>query len=545
MERFASAFRSFGVGRMMVMLGVAIGVAATLAFTVFNVGATPKALLYSNLDLKEAGEISAALDAAGIKYDSKGDGSMIMVQRDKVAETKLMLASRGLPTSGSMGYELFDQTSALGQTDFTLQLNKQRAIEGELARTIKAINGVDYSRVQIVLPKRELFEKEPEAPSATVLVGFGRSPSADQVRALQNLVAAAVPGLKPDRVVVTDQKTGKTLAGGDGEGGAIGQMAAERRAQAEEAMERKVKALVEGIVGAGKARVIVSADVDMSRVTTQAERYDPDGQVVRSTTTNEEASNEAGGGIGGETTAANNIPGGDPATNSTATAAGSTKTEEATTYEISKTVETTIMEPGAIKKLSVSVAVDDVMTPGAAGNPATFAKRTEADMQNIEQLVQAAVGYDTTRGDQIKVTNVRFEHDPAIVGGVEAKGGMLSGFDKNDIMRGGELLVLLLVAALTIFFVARPMLKGMSPGGPMTMLAGAGGPALAGAGAGGGQIAYEAGQQQIGSGLEDSRIDIARIEGQVKASAVKQVSDFVDRHPEESVSILRGWLHEA
>jgi flagellar M-ring protein FliF len=551
-ERFANAFRSFGVGRMMVMLGVAIGVAATLAFTVFDVGAKPKSLLYSNLDLKEASEIGAALDAAGVKYEAKGDGSVIYVERDKVASTKLMLASRGLPTSGSMGYELFDQSNALGQTDFTQQLNRQRATEGELARTIKAINGVTYSRVQIVMPKRELFAEEAAAPTASVVVGFGRSPDASQVSALQNLVAAAVPGLKPDRVVITDQKSGKTLAGGDGEGGPIGQVAAERRAQAEAAMEQKVKSLVEGIVGAGKARVIVSADVDLSRVTTQAERYDPDGQVVRQTTTNEEETKEGSSGVGGETTVANNIPGGDPAVDSTGSSAGSTKTEEATTYEISKTVETKIIEPGAIKKLSVSVAVDDVMTPGEGKKPATFAKRSAADIQNIEALVQAAIGFDAARGDQVKVTNVRFQRDPGAEGGVEAKGGLLEGLDKNDAMRGGELAVLLIVALLTIFFVARPMLKGAGGGGlmQMPMMAGAGGgQVLPGAtGPMSAQLGYDpaTGQQtQIAGPADDNRIDIARIEGQVKASAVKQVSDFVDRHPDESVSILRSWLHEA
>ncbi len=552
MNRFLDQFRAFGVGRMMMLLGVAIGVAMTLAMVVFNVGSAPKDLLYSNLDLKESGEIATALDGAGIKYEQIGDGSAIKVERGKVQEARLLLAGQGLPTSsGDQGYELFDTGNTLGQTDFSQQVNWQRAKEGELGRTIRAMSGVSYARVQLVLPKRQLFDEDPAPPTASVLVGFTRTPSPDQVETVQNLLAGSVPGLKPEQVVVADQKTGKTLAGGDPDN-AGGQQAASRRLEAESAIERKVKSLVEGIVGAGNARVTVSADLDLTRVSRQEENYNPDGQVLRSNTAEEETTTEGGGGVGGEVTADANLPGGDAATNTAAAAAGSTKTTETNAYEISKTVTSTIIEPGAVKKLSVSVAVNHAMTPGAAGKPPTFTPRAAADMQKIEQLVQAAIGYDTERGDQVKVTNVRFEGDPFATGGTEAKGGLLDGFGKSDIMRGGELFVLLIVALLTIFFIGRPMLKGLSGGsaggGGILPMPIAGGGNLGAAGAGGGQIAYDpaSGQPQIsGPQAYDSGIDIAKIEGQVKASAVKQVSEFVERHPDESVSILRSWLHEA
>ena len=227
MDRLLAGLQSFGIGRLAAIIGVSAGVAAALVALVLNVGTQPKALLYSNLDLKEAASISQALDQAGVKYEAKGDGSTIMVARDKVASTRLMLSSKGLPTSGSVGYEIFDNASALGQTDFVQNLNRQRALEGELARTIRSLDGVTFARVQLVLPKRQLFEEETQQPSASVVIGVaGREPSSDQVRALQNLVAGAVPDLKPERVTIVDQNS-KMLGGGDGSA-AAGQAAVPR-----------------------------------------------------------------------------------------------------------------------------------------------------------------------------------------------------------------------------------------------------------------------------------------------------------------------------
>ena len=164
MESFINALQRFGIGRLAAIVGVAAGVAAALFALVFNAGSEPKGLLYSNLDLKEAGSITQALDQAGIKYDLKGDGSTIMVPRDKVASARILLSGKGLPTSGSVGYEIFDQASPLGQTDFIQNLNRQRALEGELARTIRSLQGVSSARVHLVLPKRQLFDDEAESP---------------------------------------------------------------------------------------------------------------------------------------------------------------------------------------------------------------------------------------------------------------------------------------------------------------------------------------------------------------------------------------------
>ena len=266
MNGFVAALQRFGFGRLAALLGIGAGVAAALFAVTMNLG-EPKALLYSNLDLKEAGEITKALDQANIKYEAKGDGSTIMVPRDQVASTRLLLSGKGLPTAGSVGYEIFDSAPTLGQTDFVQNLNRQRALEGELARTIRSLQGVTSARVHLVLPRRQLFEDEADQPSASVVIGSGRDPSAEEVAAIRNLVAGATPNLKPERVTVVDDK-GKMLAGGDADDMAS-QFAQSQRTSTEDRIRQTVKNLVEGVVGPGKARVQVTADLDLDRVTTQ------------------------------------------------------------------------------------------------------------------------------------------------------------------------------------------------------------------------------------------------------------------------------------
>jgi flagellar M-ring protein FliF len=548
LNQVLAALQRFGFGRLAAILGIGAGVAAALVAVTMGLG-QPKALLYSNLDLKEAGSITQALDAGGIKYEVKGDGSTILVPRDQVASTRLMLSSKGLPTAGSVGYEIFDNQSAMGQTDFVQQLNRQRALEGELARTIRSLDGITSARVHLVLPKRQLFEEDAEQPSASVSLGVGgREPGPDNVRAVQNLVAGAVPGLKPDRVTVIDQHA-KTLSGGD-----TG-MAAEadgRKSEVEQRIAKQVKTLVEGVVGAGKARVNVTADIDLAQVTTHKEVFDPDGQVTRSESTTDENSKEGSSGGVTQSSAAAKIPGGSPVDPGGDTSNASGKQESTTNYEISKTVTTEVREPGAVKKIAVAVAVDGVTGPaGKKGKPGAYTPRSAAEMAQIEQLVRTAVGYDQTRGDQVTVVNVKFPtlDDPDGV----TSANPLMGFDKNDVMRAAELGVMAVVAILMMLFIVRPLLKGaMGGGGPMAMLGGPGG-AARGGGPGGQpmQISIDpATGQQIalpppGNEQLEQKIDIARIEGQVKASSVKRVAEFVDKHPEESVSIIRTWLHES
>jgi len=551
---FFASLQRFGLGRLAVLLGVGGGATALLFAIALNLSAPPMSLLYSNLDLREAGSITQALDQAGVKYEVKGDGSTIMVQRDKVATARLMLAGKGLPTASSVGYEIFDSQNALGQTDFVQQLNMKRATEGELARTIRALDGVTFARVHLVLPERQLFQDTADQASASVTIGVGsREPSTDQVRAVQNLVAGAVPDLKPERVTVIDQH-GKTLSA-EADGGVGGRAAADARAAIEDGIQTRIRNLVEGIVGAGKARVQVSADVDMAQVTTQQEKFDPDGQVVRSQQTNETSAkeNQSGTGPNLATSASSNIPGGTPiAPNASSSGNENTGDEQTTNYEISKVTTTQVQQPGTIKRLSVAVAVDGVTAPGKDGKPGPYTPRSAEEMQHIQDLVKAAMGFSSDRGDQVQVVNVRFPN--AEDGEGVAAANPLTGFDKNDIMRSVELGILGLVAVLILFFVVRPLMRtataGGGGGGALIPMPGGGAPAtvrvVTTPDGQTHQIDASTGQPLALPGPDiEQKIDIARIEGQVKASSVRAVAEFVDKHPEESVSILRSWLHES
>jgi flagellar M-ring protein FliF len=540
---FTAALQRFGIGRLTVVLGVAAGVAAVLVAVMLRIGQAPDALLYSNLDLREASEVTTALDGAGIKYSSKGDGSTIFVSRDEVGEARMLVAGKGLVTSGSVGYEIFDNQSVLGQTEFQQNINAKRALEGELSRTIMSMRGISSARVMIALPQRQLFQSEAADPTASIVVGVaGGQLSAAQVQAIRNVVASSVPNLKPEKVTLTDTSNRTLAAGSDSEGFSAAS-AQEARDSTEAQLQARIKDIVEGVVGVGGARVQVTADIDHSRSTTQEQRYDPDGQVVRSTSTNGTESSDTTAQPDGGVTATNNIPGGEAPGAATAGSRDTANTET-TNYEISNTTTTTVKEAGEIKRLAVSVAVDGRWTPGANGAAPTYAARPPAEIEQIKALVAAAVGIDQTRGDKIEVLNVRFNRDLAAVG-EEAKSSLFD-FTKNDLMRGVELLVLLITGVLLIFFVLRPLLKSASGGG--------GQPQLAALGGGGGTVTslqttiMNGGapmQQLSGPPSEmEQRLDIARIEGQVKASSVRKVADFVEKHPEESASILRSWVHE-
>jgi flagellar M-ring protein FliF len=301
------------------------------------------------------------------------------------------------------------------------------------------------------------------------------------------------------------------------------------------------------VVGPGKVRVQVSADVDMAQVTTQEEKYDPDGQVVRSEQTNESSAHDNSGGASGATSASTNVPGAtNSVSNNPTSGSDNTGTESTTNYEISKTITTQVQQPGTVKRLSVAVAIDGVTAPaGKDGKPGPYTPRSAEEMQHLTDLVKAAMGFSTERGDQVQVVNEQFPS--AMDGdGATAAGGI--NFDKNDIMRMVELGILALVAILILFFVLRPMIRSAAAG------AAAMGNAMIPSGARvvttvDGQVVSI--DQATGQTLAlpnpdvERGIDIARIEGQVKASSVKRVSEFVDKHPEESVSILRTWLHES
>lgn len=526
-----------GPTRLFAALGIAAVVAALLFTLVFRMGGEANALLFAGVETREMAEITQRLETADIPYEIREDGGSIYVPRSQVFNARMMLSADGLPSRGSIGYEIFDEPDALGQTQFQQNINRLRALEGELSRTIGSLDGVASARVHLVLPERQLFARDAEQPSASIVIQLRRDElTAGQVRAIRNLVASATPGLSANRVTIVDE-TGRLLAAAQSGEDAAAEGIDARQVATEDRIRRTVTDIVEGIVGQGNARVQVSAEMDFNRVSETRQTFDPEGRVVRSTSTTEESSTDAGSARGA--TAGANVPDAGGASAGGGSDTGSESSQETVNYEISNTTRTEVSEGGRIRRLSVAVAVNGSMTPGADGAAPTYTPRTEEEMQRLNALVRSAVGFNQERGDTVEVVNTQFAALSA--GGAAAEdAGMFAFLGDLDVMRIVEIVAALIAALAFVFFVLRPLVGALVRGGANAAAASAGGvPALPGPSFDGGAAVLPA--------LEpvDDGIDIAQIRGRVRASSVKKVAEVVDQHTDESVQIIRSWLNNA
>lgn len=544
MNGFSNLLLKAGPTRLFAALAIT-AVAAALLFTlVLRMGGESKALLFAGVDMREAGAITQLLEQAEIEYELRGDGGSIYVPRSRVLDARMMVSAEGLPSRGSIGYEIFDEPDALGQTQFQQSINRLRALEGELARTIASLDGISSARVHLVLPERQLFARETEQPSASIVLGLRRDAlSPGQVRAIRNLVASATPGLTTNRVTILDEAGRLLAAASNGEQGDVaGEGVDARQAAIEERIRRTVTDIVEGVVGSGNARVQVSAEMDFSRVSETSERFDPEGRVVRSTSTSESTASNAERAQG--VSAGLNTPDAPAGATGAGNQSSDNTSQETVNYEISRTTRTEVSEGGRVRRLSVAVAVDGVVTPGEGENAQpTWAARSDEEMQRLTQLVRSAVGFNAERGDVVEVVNAQFARATAPEGGAAA-GGMLDFMGGLDTMRIIEIVAALIASLAFVFFVLRPLIGGLMRGGAAAGAPGA--PAIAG----GPQPPALPSPDGGGAGAAalpdpDSGIDLAQIQGRVRASSVKKMAEVVTQHPDESAQIIRGWLNNA
>ena len=563
--------------RLLALGGVTIALIAFFAVIMMRVSSPTMSLLYSDLSVSDSAEIIAKLDGLNIPYELKGDGTTILVPKDEALRLRMSMAQAGLPSGGSVGYEIFDNTSALGTTSFVQNMNHLRALEGELARTIRALDSVQAARVHLVMPERELFTRERQDPTASIVIKSRGGLARSQAKGIQFLVASAVEGLIPSNVSIIDE-TGVMIAGGiEGDAGGSASLD-ERQREYENRLRRQVADIVTSVVGSNRARIQVAAEMDFNRITRNSETFDPEGQVVRSTQTVEESSSATERDPEAGVTVGNNLPdaigqggGENNATNSESAA----RVEETVNYEISRTTTTEVVEAGRIKRLSVAVLVDGLYETAEDGTQ-TYTARTQEELELIGRLVRSAIGFDETRGDKVEVVNLQLNAnaiDP--LSADDAELGFVDGLMASlDPMRLAELGALLIVTILAIFLVARPLIArlttpGVQEAGPAAIAGGApaGTPQLPSpdmkaileqAVADGQEVirgpdgepialANPTPEQQAALALEDetsAMIDIAQIEGQVRESSIRKIGELVQNHPEESLSILRGWLHE-
>src|SRR6187431_2235525 len=269
------------------MGAVTAALVGVFAFIILRVTAPQMSPVFTDLTAEDSAAIVKDLERQGIAYELKNDGAIVMVPRDKLTRIRMKLAEGGLPKGGGVGYEIFDKSDALGATSFVQNINHLRALEGELARTIKAIDRVQAARVHLVLPERPLFSRDKAEPSASIVLKVRGQLESQQVRAIRHLVASAVNGLKPERVSIVDE-AGRLLADGasSSDPNAVG--ADERKVTFERRLRDQVETIVTSVVGPGRARVQLTADFDLNRITQTSDRFDPEGRVIRSSQTREE-----------------------------------------------------------------------------------------------------------------------------------------------------------------------------------------------------------------------------------------------------------------
>ncbi|MFN4354689.1 flagellar basal-body MS-ring/collar protein FliF [Parvibaculum sp.] len=553
MSGLSEFLKSLGMARLAALALVAVTLLGFFGFIALRMGGEPKALLFSDVGVEDAAKMIAELDTAKVPYELRGNGSMIYVPQSQVLRLRMTLAGKGLPAGGTVGYEIFDNADSLGTTSFVQNINHLRALEGELARTIRAIEGIDGARVHLVLPERELFSRDRREPTASIVLKVSRNSLAtQQVKAIQYLVSSAVDGLAPGRVSIVDER-GTLLASGAGDDtqSMLTSSVDERRTNYETRMRTHLENILQRVVGADKARVEVAAQMDYNRVTQTSDTFDPASQVVRSTQTVEDSSTSSDGVRNEGVTVGNNLPNANlgAAEGEAGSRQASNRTEETVNYEISRTTKTEVMEPGRIKRLSVAVLVDGAYAPGPDGNM-VYTPRSNEELAKIQALVKSAIGFDEARGDQVEVVNLQFAETPGVDFGTDdaASEPGLFEFGRGDIMRLAELAVIGVLALIAMFFVLRPLIARVAPG-----VAGAGSaqPAFAG-GPSSMALAGPEGSDDIAGALpspdqlsEDMLIDIAQVAGKVKQSSVRKIGELVNNHPDESISILRSWLHEA
>ena len=549
METIGQALKNIGPGRIAIVGGVFLGLIIFFILFVTRFTSPSMEVLYSDLDTADSTRITAQLQTMGAKYQLKQGGKEILISAKDVTRVRLELAEQGMGGS-VLGYELFDKSEAIGTTNFMQNVNYIRALEGELSRTIESLNSVKGARIHLVMPKRELFSRKKQEPSASVFLRMRGATrlSSEQISAVQHLVAAAVPSLTPKHISVIDNK-GKLLAGGfeDNDGmGAVSSKIDEKNRVLENRLAKTLEELIEKSVGFGHVRAEVHAEMDFDRISTNEERYDPEGQVVRSTQSIEETSSSKDSDGSPSVTVGTNLPDADQDSgDSQSSSAAENRTEETVNFEISKKVINHIREAGTIKKLSVAVLVDYKHELNEEGVK-TAIKRSPEDMELLANLVKGAIGYDADRGDQIEVIQMVFKDSI----GEEEQLDQFFGLGKNDLLRIVEIIVLGIVALLVILLVIRPLISRAFEANTAAataaqaeserLLADQAAEALALAGPGGLPAPSD---MDVEEDFEEL-IDIDRVEGRIKASSMRKVGEIVEKHPEAALSIIRGWMYQ-
>ncbi|RKY86909.1 flagellar M-ring protein FliF [candidate division KSB1 bacterium] len=477
-----------------VIIGLISVVSVILIIVLMNwVSEKQFVILFSNLDPKDAQLIVQKLEDEGISYKLQEEGTVILVPEGTELRLRLKMASEGLPQMGGVGFELFDKT-ALGMTDFVQKLNFRRALEGELARTIRSLEAVTRARVSIVMPEPSLFIEDKKEATASVLIGLkpNTTLSKEQVRSIANLVAFSVEGLRPENISIVDVY-GNLLSEDLNREPIIALTANQIQLQRsiEEELRKKVETQLNTALGPGNSIVRVAAEMDFKQVKRYSESYDPENRVVRS----EERHEESGASIDTLSTP-------------------SRSEVSITNYEINKVTEDVNDHLGKIKRLTVSVAVNGTYRD-LGGGKREYVPRTPEELSRIETMVKNAVGYNEARGDQINVVDFQFD---TTIKDEEMKRQREE--QRKEMMQKILRWTLMSIAGIAFLIVLRSIFKSLDMLLPKPKPK----PAI--------DIEAEAIEEEISA------------EAQRRAQMLEQVAKFTKEKPANVAALLNTWLIE-
>ncbi|MFT9089215.1 MAG: flagellar basal-body MS-ring/collar protein FliF [Acetobacter okinawensis] len=539
MKNFLTSLKALGRTQQ-IALGVAgAALLGALAYFAFYAGVGASTLLYGDLDLTEAAEMADDLAKAHISFTTSSDGTRIFVAKDKVASARLLLAKNGLPSGGAVGYELFDKSGTLTSTQFEQSINETRAMEGELERSIRLLNGVRNVRVHLVLPHRDLFSTETNPSQASVVLDIGRAGrmAPDGIQAIQNLVAAAVPGLRPQNISIVDTRGDVLVKPGDPDSlaGQETQMEKIRHAE-EQRLAQAVEDMLIPTLGAGHVRARAAVTMATEEVHETDESYDPNQQVLRSQQTSSDKSVNTESSP--STTVGNNLPNAN-ANQDNKTGSTNDREEETNNYEIGKRVRVVNQSRPRIARVSMAVLVDGTMAKDKSGKE-VWTPLDDSELERITTLAQTAVGFDKARGDEVRVVSMRFMPD----GGFDFAGSRTDYFSREMLIYVAEWVIPILLVLGALFIGLRPMLRRT---GLVTLVSKErhGQEALL-AGAEGGTLVMGANGQMLPSGAagEGSHgVDLDGVQGKLRQEALDRVADRFENNLDETVLIIRSWLN--
>lgn len=512
-----SKFSQFTINqRFIILLALAGSVAGLVAVTLWTQQPDMQ-VLFANLAVDDASGIIDKLKDAKVPYETTNGGTTILVPNPQVHDLRLEMAGQGLPHGGGVGYEIFDRTT-MGMSDFVQKLNYRRALQGELARTITQMPEVERARVHLAIPERRLFATEQDRARASVVVSLRASQTLTkaQIQGVVHLVSSSVEGLQARDVTVVDGHGNLLSNTSTDESAGLSGTQMEYQRTLEKDIETRIQTMLERIVGVNKAVVRVSSVLDFRKIETTEERYDPNGQVVRSEQRGQERSSGVNGTSGGVPGVESNVPGGTEAEGGQTSSNNNQTKNETVNYEISRTVSRIVEPTGTIKKLSVAVLVDGTYEGGKAGEatsdqPKKYVARSEEEMKRIEDIVKKAMGYSTERQDQVEVVSIQFglgSEEPVGTAVEATPDGTKAWMPYVRYAVGGVLFFLIL------FMVVKPLMTMLVESAPATAVGQT--PALP--------------------------ASVGQVEAAISGKQPSQILDMAKNNPANTAVVVKQWL---